>query len=290
MMRSNRPLRHHRLALVAQLLLAATAFGCSSTPPADVAPTETIADTAPPPPETRPAPGPAAIEVPDRIRAIVSAPDRLPEDLALDAGRHPGELLTFFGITEGMKVAELGAGGGYTAELLARAVGDKGVVYGHNTPFILTRFAEKPWSARLSRPVMKNVKRVDREFDDPLPPEAKDLDAVFLVLFYHDLYWMKADRAKMNAGILRALKPGGAFAVVDHTAKEGAGAAVVESLHRIEQKVVVDDITKAGFVLESESGFLRVPDDTRDWSTSPSAAGAKRGTSDRFVLLFRKPK
>jgi predicted methyltransferase len=243
----------------------------------------------PPEPATSSAPPAAKSDVPARYRALVEASDRLPEDKALDAGRHPGETLAFFGVQEGMKVAELAAGGGYTAELLARAVGPTGVVFGHNTPLILERFAEKPWSARLARPVMKNVKRVDREFDDPLPAEAKDLDAVFLILFYHDLYWMKTDRAKMNAGIKKALKPGGVFAIVDHSAKAGAGTADTQTLHRIEEKALVEDVTKAGFVLEKSGDFLRNPDDARDWSSSPGAAGERRGQSDRFVLLFRKP-
>ena len=54
-----------------------------------------------------------------------------------------------------MRVAELGAGGGYTTELLARVVGPTGHVYGQNSPFVLERFAEKPWSARLAKPVMQ---------------------------------------------------------------------------------------------------------------------------------------
>ena len=45
-----------------------------------------------------------------------------------------------------MRVAELGAGGGYTTELLARVVGPTGTVYGQNSPLILERFAEKPWT------------------------------------------------------------------------------------------------------------------------------------------------
>jgi hypothetical protein len=48
-------------------------------------------------------------------------------------------------------------------------------------------------------PAMKNVKRVDREFDAPLPPEAKDLDAVVFNLVYHDTVWLKADRAAMRS-------------------------------------------------------------------------------------------
>ncbi|NUO51898.1 MAG: class I SAM-dependent methyltransferase, partial [Polyangiaceae bacterium] len=163
------------------------------------------------------APPPAAkVEVPAEIRAVVDAPDRAADDRALDAGRDPAETLAFFGVKPGMLVAELGAGGGYTSELLALAVGPNGKVYGQNTKLILEKFAEKPWSERLKKPVMKNVVRVDREFDAPLPPDAKNLDAVFVVLFYHDLYWMKVDRAKMNKAVFEALKPGGIYAIVDH--------------------------------------------------------------------------
>lgn len=284
-----------RLALlgpaVVSAALAVVLAACAASEPAPVAPsTAPSPASSPGPAPDASAPPAAAIEVPPRIRAIVEAPDRLPEDRALDAGRKPAQLLAFFGIDEGMKVAELGAGGGYTAELLARAVGDSGKVWAQNDQFILTRFAEKPWSARLARPVMKNVVRVDRPFDDPLPADAKDLDVVFLVLFYHDLFWMNVDRNDMNAAIFRALKPGGAYAIVDHAAAAGAGATAVETLHRIEPSLVVDDVQKVGFVLEKSGDFLREPADTKDWSTSPGAAGERRGTSDRFVLLFRKPR
>jgi predicted methyltransferase len=34
---------------------------------------------------------------------------------------------------------------------------------------------------------------------------------------------------------------------------------------------------------------LRNPDDFRDWNASPTKAGERRGTSDRFVLKFVKP-
>jgi len=229
------------------------------------------------------------VEVPAAVRAAVEARDRSEADRVLDAGRRPGELLAFFGVAPGMRVAELGAGGGYTAELLARVVGPAGTVYGHNTPLILTRFAEKPWRARLARPVMRNVTRVDSDFDAPLPPEARDLDVVLLVLFYHDTVWMRVDRTHMNAAIFRALKPGGVFGIVDHSARAGTGTADVETLHRIEERVVRDEVQAAGFQLAAEATFLRNPDDARDWNDSPRAAAARRGTSDRFVLRFVKP-
>lgn len=224
-----------------------------------------------------------------RYETIVSADDRAAEDRALDAGRHPVELLAFFGVQPGMRVAEIAAGGGYTAELLARAVGPKGKVYAQNSKWILERFAEKPWRERLGKPVMKNVVRVDREFESPLPPEAKDLDLVVNHLFYHDTVWLKTDRDKMNRAIFAALRPGGAYVIIDHSARTGAGTSEAETLHRIEEKVVRDEVQKAGFHLEGEGTFLRNPDDARDWNTSPRAAGIKRGASDRFALKFVKP-
>ena len=277
--------RTQRLGLAVVLAFALVA--CTKDP-SKGAPTITVSPPA--------APAPASseqhvkpVEVPPAIRAVVDAPDRDPDDKKLDAGRKPAELLAFAGIQPGMKVAELGAGGGYTTELLARAVGPSGVVYGHNTAMIVEKFAEKPWTARLAKPVNKNVVRITRDFDDPLPPEAKDLDAVIIILFYHDTFWMKTDQAKMNAAVLRALKPGGVYIVLDHSGRPGTGTTEVQTIHRIEESVVRREVTAAGFKLAADADFLRNPDDKRDWSTSPSAAGERRGTSDRFVLKFVKP-
>jgi predicted methyltransferase len=188
-----------------------------------------------------------------------------------------------------MKVAELAAGGGYTTELLARAIGPSGKIYGQNSPWLLERFAEKPWSERLGKAVMKNVVRADREFEDPLPADAKNLDLVICVLFYHDLFWLEVERDKMNRAVFAALKSGGIFGIVDHSAKDGAGSSETKTLHRVEEKLVRAEVEKAGFKLRAEGTFLKNPNDPRDWNASPGAAGEKRGTSDRFVLAFEKP-
>jgi predicted methyltransferase len=224
----------------------------------------------------------------DMARAVVGAPDRSADDRALDAGRHPDQLLAFIGVRPGMRIAEIGSGLGYTAELLARAVGPTGVVYGQNNRFILERFAEKPWTERLTKPVMKNVVRVDREFDEPLPAAATNLDAVVNVMLYHDTVWMKTDRARMNRAIFAALRPGGVYVVVDHSGRPGTGSTETQTLHRIEEKVVRSEIEAAGFTLVADAAFLRNPADTREWSASPRTAGERRGTSDRFVLKFVK--
>ncbi len=220
---------------------------------------------------------------------VVEAPDRTEDDRKLDQGRKPAGLLEFVDARPGMKVAELGAGAGYSTELLARAVGPSGVVYAQNPEKSVKSFLKDRWPARLQRPVMKNVVRVDREFDDPLPPEAKNLDAVLINVIYHDTVWLKVDRERMNRAVYAALQPGGAYIVIDSSAKTGTGEKDAQTLHRIDEKLVQAEVERAGFKLERSGDFLRNPDDTRDWNSSPNAAGAKRGTSDRFALRFIKP-
>jgi predicted methyltransferase len=280
------------LAIAATLVCACAGSTPTPTTPhaAQGGPTE-AADVA-----VAPSPGaPAAASAPSvaidpaRYRPLLDATDRSEDDRKLDAGRMPAELLAFVAIEPGMKVAEISAGGGYTSEFLARAVGPNGVVYAQNSPWVLQRFAEKPWSERLQKPVMKNVVRVDREFDDPLPSTAHDLNAVVNVLFYHDTVWQRVDRDRMNRAIFAALKPGGEYVIVDHESRAGAGTADTETLHRIEGKVVREEIERAGFKFSASADFLRNPSDTHDWNASPMAAGERRGTSDRFVYKFIKP-
>lgn len=93
----------------------------------------------------------------------------------------------------------------------------------------------------------------------------------------------------MNRAIFKALKPGGAFVVIDHSARTGDGVTVAETLHRIEESVVLEEVKAAGFVVVAGADFLRNPDDAKDWNASPTAAGGQRGLSDRFVVRFRKP-
>jgi predicted methyltransferase len=223
---------------------------------------------------------------PDNARAIVDAPDRSDDDRKNDAFRKPVELLAFVGVRPGWKLADLGAGEGYSTELFVRAAGPTGVVYAQNSPYMMKKFFEDKWSERFDKPLMKPVVRVKQEFDDPLPPTAKELDAVVLALFYHDTVWLEADRKKMNAAIFRGLRAGGVYVVIDHSAKDGAGVSVASDLHRIEEKVVREEVLAAGFKLAGESAFLRNPEDARDFNVIDDG---KQGKSDRFALRFVKP-
>jgi predicted methyltransferase len=190
-----------------------------------------------------------------------------------------------------MKVADLFAGGGYTTELLARVVGLSGTVYSQNPPFPPEfQQIEQAWTERLKTPVLKNVIAVNKSFgvEDLLPVAPNSLDVVLMNMNYHDLVLRGVDRAKVNAAVFQALKSGGRYAIVDHSAKDGSGVKDIE-LHRIDEQFLMDEVQKAGFRLAARSRALRHPDDDRTWVASPRVAGERRGTTDRFMLLFKKP-
>src|SRR3982751_5605318 len=133
--------------------------------------------------KSAPAPAPAASAPKEEAGAardaVVAAPDRSAADKALDPGRKPAGMLEFLGVKPGMKVEDIGAGTGYTTELLARSVGASGTVYMQNDPRWLP-FLKDALAERSTHPAMKSVVRVDIPFDDPVPPEAKDLDLVVM--------------------------------------------------------------------------------------------------------------
>jgi predicted methyltransferase len=93
----------------------------------------------------------------------------------------------------------------------------------------------------------------------------------------------------MLKAVLATLKPGGVFVVVDHSARAGSGLEDVQTLHRIDERTLRDEVEHAGFRFVASADFLRNPQDTRDWNDSPKQAGERRGTSDRFVLKFARP-
>lgn len=216
--------------------------------------------------------------------AVVASPDRSDDDRKVDERRQPAKLLDFAGVKPGMTVLDLMAGGGYTTELLARAVGKTGKVYAQNSPGAPEK-ALAAMAERMKKPAMANVITASTPIDAPLPEGVHDVDLVTFVLNYHDVTYLPIDRAKMNKALFEGLKHGGTLIVVDHAAKAGDGVTVGKSLHRIEESSVVAEVEAAGFKKEAEGGFLRVPADPKD---APFFKMDNQPT-DQFVLKFKKP-
>lgn len=227
--------------------------------------------------------------VPPRVAAVIAAPDRPATDKELDAERRPAELLTFTLVAEGQQVGELVAGSGYTTELLSRAVGPLGVVYGQNPRRALTRVSESALQERVQR--LFNVVRLDRALDDPFPMHLSNtLDLVLSNATYHDAAWLGAGRARLNHAVFRALKPGGRYVVCDSTAGEGRGDLDALTAHRIEERTVREEVLRAGFRFDAGAGYLRNPSERRDWNGSPIGKAEKPDERDRFCLRFVRPR
>ena len=77
---------------------------------------------------------PAVAVSSDQILQILASPDRSAADRTNDRRRKPEQMLGFIGIHPGMVALDLSAAGGYTTELLARAIGPTGKVYGQSRP------------------------------------------------------------------------------------------------------------------------------------------------------------
>jgi predicted methyltransferase len=214
---------------------------------------------------------------------LLAAPDRSPADHQADHRRDPLPFLVFAGVRPGMKVLDMGAGGGYSTELMARAVAPGGVVYGQNPPDLGEK-ARAAFAARLQTPAMKDAVADVRPFDDPIPPGVHDLDLITFLFYYHDTTYMKVDRAAMDSKLFAALKPRGVLIIADHSALPGQGVSVGHTLHRIEEATLRSEVEAAGFRVIAEGNFWRNAADTHDFpSYKPNMP------VDNFVLKFQKP-
>ena len=220
-----------------------------------------------------------------QLSAALQHANRPAEDKARDTDRKPAELLKFYGVKPGMNVADMMTGGGYYAEILSRYLGADAKVYAQNNSIALQRFASRAMDKRLNGRDLNNVIRLDTELEQPGFPKG-EMDVVMMGLFYHDSYWMKADRKKMNQAIFDALKPGGVFALWDHRAEAGSGDRDVQLLHRVDEEMVKKEVLAAGFVLEASSELLANSDDDHTINVFRPEI---RGKTDRFMFLFRKP-
>jgi predicted methyltransferase len=253
----------------------------------------------------------------ERIAQIIASPDRSAADRVNDVRRKPEQMLAFIGIRPGMTALDLSAGGGYTTELLARAVGPTGRAIGQvrraapgsvvpATPVApegnaspqlasppatpsaqpaVRRTSAQALAERAKNASLSNLSSVLRFFEDPVPPELSgQLDLVTLMFNYHDLGHLGVDRARMNAAVFAGLKPGGTYVIADHAGRPGTGISEAGTLHRIEEDFLRKEVEAAGFKLLDNGDFLRNPSDPRDKNT-PEPAQPK----DEFVLKFVKP-
>jgi predicted methyltransferase len=231
-----------------------------------------------------------AVETVSAAAAALGHPDRMMDDNARDQLRKAEETLAFLGVAPGMTVFEIEAGGGYYTELFSRVVGADGVVVMQNPESFLS-FVGDEVNARLADNRLANVRQSFSLFD-AFDAEDGSVDLVTWVQGPHELYYKPEDGGGFGdptasyAEIFRILKPGGVFAVIDHSAIEGSPETTGNELHRIDKAIVIALAQAAGFELEAEANFLANPDDDRTLLVFDPEI---RGNTDQFALRFRKP-
>ena len=221
-----------------------------------------------------------------RIAEWTSANDRGPFDARKDHGRRPTQVLSFFGVREGMTVLDIGTGSGYGAEMLSVGVGPNGLVYAQNS-FLILRLVggehHEGMIARLENDRLPNVKYMLVELTDM--PFAQNIDFVQWSLNIHDEYYGSGEKATLDAlrGIYRALSPGGLLGISDHVGVEGFDNG---KLHRIEPSIVLSLLEKAGFIIISVSDLLKNSEDDHSLIIYDDRV---RYRTDQFLIKARKP-
>ena len=225
------------------------------------------------------------------VEAVLANPARSSADRERDARDKPAEVLALARFKRGDTVADILAGGGYYSEILSGIVGPGGKVLLVNNPGY-DNFGKKGLAERLADNRLPNVTHVAGP-SDALGLVDASLDGAVIVMSYHDLYWVdeKEGWPKVDAGqfldqVVRAMKPGAALLVVDHSAKPGTGSSGAQTLHRIDEQFAIADFRKHGLEWEAAIPVLRNKDDDRTKNVFDPAI---RGKTDRFVHLYRKP-
>jgi predicted methyltransferase len=231
---------------------------------------------------------------PAYVTAAVADSARPEADTARDAERKPADMLAFAGVKPGAKVVDLLPGGGYFTRLFSVAVGPKGKVYALAPAKPDTAPADAPDRAAAVKaiaadPHYGNVTVISQparqllQFTLPEP-----VDVVWTSQNYHDLHNIPdTNVGDFDKAVFQALRPGGVFIVLDHSAEAGSGFRDTSTLHRIDEQAVRKEVEAAGFKYEGASEVLRNKDDPR---TAKVFDASVRGHTDQFILKFRKPK
>jgi len=172
-----------------------------------------------------------------------------------DVFDHQKEILAALKLKPGMKVADVGAGTGLFARLMARRVGSCGKIYAVDISEEFLDHIRKTARAEC----LKNIQTVVCQPDSvELPPHSVDL--VFICDTYHHFEYPY----KTMRSIHEALKPGGEVVLIDFQRIEGVSDEWILGHVRAGQEVFTKEILDCGFEqidekpnLLDESYFVR---------------------------------
>ncbi len=223
-----------------------------------------------------------------KLKAAMASDLRSERELKRDHNRMPVETLRFFGLRDDMRIVELMPGGGWYTRLLAPVMAEKG----EYIAALGTGGIERSLVGKVG---FENIRISARDAKIYRPEGSRfyalemdglgvqDADMVLTFRNYHN--FAAEGRAAMNKAAFEALRPGGVYAVVDHTRRH-MEADNVENVRRIDPVLAIKEIQAAGFELEDYATLHFRPDDELRYEVGRKTV---TGNTDRFTLKFRKP-
>jgi len=222
------------------------------------------------------------------LKVAMQADVRSEAEMKRDRNRIPVKTLEFYGLRDDMTVVELLPGGGWYTKLLAPVLRENGEFYvalgtGRVKENVLNQdgfdqvnvVAEE---AKIYRPEGSRTYAIEV---DSLGVE--DADIVFTFRNYHN--FGPEGRAALNQVVFDALKPGGVYAVVDHTRRHMEGDSDANR-RRLDPVLAIKEIEAAGFEFVDFSDLHLRPDDELRYEVGRKTV---TGNTDRWTLKFRKP-
>lgn len=156
-------------------------------------------------------------------------------------------IVAALGLEPGAAVADVGAGTGFIARLLAREVAPGGVVYAQD-------ISQEALDHIIKEAAKQGITNIEPVLGGHRSTKlsADSVDAIVTIRVYHHFEYP----VKMLASIKAALRPNGRFVVIDHERIKGVSSDWHYEHWRAGKGAFTDEILDAGFVLEKELPLL----------------------------------
>lgn len=227
-------------------------------------------------------------EIDAKVGAALADPARPAEDRVRDDNRLPLETLNFFGLTDDMEVVELLPGGGWYTRVLAPVLADNGKLYvALRTDSVSEKVLGSPGFEKVEvLATTDNIHRPEGSRYYVTGEFELGVSGVDMVVTFRNLHnFDAAGREIINREVFEALRPGGLYGVVDHTARHMEPASP-ENRRRVDPVMIIKEMLDVGFEFVDYSDLHYRADDELEYEVGRRSVS---GNTDRFTLLFRKP-
>ena len=227
-------------------------------------------------------------EIDAKVEAALADESRPSEDRMRDRNRRPLDTLNFFGLKDNMRVLELIPGGGWYTRVLAPVLADNGELYvALGTDRVSENVLTLPGFEQVQvLATSDNLRRPEGSRHYVVDDFEFGVSELDMVLTFRNLHNFDVkSREKMNRQVFAALKSGGLYGIVDHTARH-MEQANHENRRRVDPVMAIKELLDSGFEFVNYTDLHYRADDELEYEVGRRSVA---GNTDRFTLLFRKP-